>query len=55
MNLLQFPSLNHRCEVAAGVREAECRKLLQGFFAEQRAWAKSGREGGKPGDLGERE
>ncbi len=36
LNLLQFPSLNHRCEITAGVREAECRALLQDFFAEQR-------------------
>jgi tRNA(adenine34) deaminase len=37
MNLLQFPTLNHRCEITAGVREAECRGLLRQFFAEQRA------------------
>lgn len=37
LNLLQHPSLNHRCEITAGVREAECRALLQTFFAEQRA------------------
>jgi len=36
MNLLQFPSLNHRCEITAGVREAECRSLLKDFFALQR-------------------
>lgn len=36
LNLLQFPTLNHRCEITAGVREAECRTLLQSFFAEQR-------------------
>src|SRR5258708_8665346 len=36
MNLLQFPTLNHRCDITAGVREPECRALLQGFFAEQR-------------------
>lgn len=36
INLLQFPSLNHRCEITAGVRELECRTLLQTFFAEQR-------------------
>jgi len=36
MNLLQFPSLNHSCAITAGVREGECRGLLQGFFAEQR-------------------
>lgn len=37
LNLLQFPSLNHRCAVTSGVREPECRRLLQSFFAEQRA------------------
>ena len=37
LNLLQFPSLNHRCDISLGVREAECRQLLQTFFAEQRA------------------
>ena len=36
MNLLQFPGLNHRCEITGGVREVECRALLQNFFAEQR-------------------
>jgi tRNA(adenine34) deaminase len=36
LNLLQFPSFNHRCEITAGVREVECRKLLQNFFTEQR-------------------
>jgi tRNA(adenine34) deaminase len=36
INLLQFPTLNHRCEITAGVREPECRALLQNFFAERR-------------------
>ena len=36
LNLLHFPTLNHRCEITAGVREPECRGLLQAFFAEQR-------------------
>jgi tRNA(adenine34) deaminase len=36
MNLLQFPTLNHRCEITPEVREPECRALLQAFFAEQR-------------------
>src|SRR5499427_2156505 len=36
LNLLQFPTLNHRCEITAGVREPECRALLQTFFAAQR-------------------
>lgn len=36
LNLLQFPTLNHRCSITAGVREAECRGLLQSFFAAQR-------------------
>ena len=37
INLLQFPSFNHRCEITAGVRESDCRALLQSFFLEQRA------------------
>lgn len=36
LNLLQFPSLNHRCAITGGVREAECRALLREFFARQR-------------------
>jgi tRNA(adenine34) deaminase len=36
LNLLQFPTLNHKCEITSGVRMEECRALLQGFFAEQR-------------------
>lgn len=37
LNLLQFPSLNHRCAITGGVREPECRELLKSFFARQRA------------------
>ncbi|MGA2659687.1 MAG: tRNA adenosine(34) deaminase TadA [Verrucomicrobiota bacterium] len=36
LNLLQFPALNHQCATTGGVREVECRALLQNFFAEQR-------------------
>jgi len=36
INLLDFPPLNHRCAITMGVREPECRGLLQSFFAEQR-------------------
>jgi tRNA(adenine34) deaminase len=41
LNLLQLPTLNHRCEIVGGVREAECRALLRSFFAEQRAKGKA--------------
>lgn len=41
LNLLQFPSLNHRSEITRGVREVECRELLRTFFATQRARQKS--------------
>jgi len=41
LNLLQFPTLNHRCEITRAVREPECRSLLQSFFAEQRSKSKS--------------
>jgi tRNA(adenine34) deaminase len=36
LNLLQFPTLNHCCQITGGVRQAECRTLLQEFFAERR-------------------
>jgi tRNA(adenine34) deaminase len=37
LNLLQFPGLNHRCEITAGVLGEECAALLKNFFAEKRA------------------
>jgi tRNA(adenine34) deaminase len=37
LNLLQFPSFNHKCDITRGVREDECRRMLQAFFAEQRS------------------
>lgn len=36
LNLLQFPSLNHRCEITAGVLRGECANLLQTFFKARR-------------------
>jgi tRNA(adenine34) deaminase len=39
LNLLQFPSLNHRCQVTCGVQEAESQALLRAFFAKQRSSA----------------
>jgi tRNA(adenine34) deaminase len=36
LNVLQFPSLNHRSLITGGVRDEECRALLQTFFSEQR-------------------
>ena len=59
MNVLQFPTLNHRAEITAGVREDECRHLLKSFFQERRLAAATGtaasdlidatRSGEKPG------
>jgi tRNA(adenine34) deaminase len=42
LNLLQFPTFNHRCDITSGVREPECRALLQHFFQEQRAKKENG-------------
>ncbi|HXR06728.1 MAG TPA: tRNA adenosine(34) deaminase TadA [Candidatus Acidoferrum sp.] len=39
LNLLQFPGLNHRCQITSAVRQAECRELLRAFFAQRRAEA----------------
>jgi len=41
LNLLQYPTFNHRCDITAGVREPECRAMLKTFFAEQREKAKN--------------
>ncbi|HKI69523.1 MAG TPA: nucleoside deaminase, partial [Verrucomicrobiae bacterium] len=51
LNLLQFPTLNHRCQITSGVREAECRTLLQNFFAAQRQQQKEGKQNLPPGSL----
>ncbi len=36
LDLLQHPSLNHRCEVIAGIMSAECGSMLQTFFRRKR-------------------
>lgn len=36
LNLVQFPSLNHRCEITSGVLQEECASLLQTFFKARR-------------------
>src|SRR5438309_8939935 len=36
INLLQLPSLNHRCEITSGVLENECASILQDFFRKRR-------------------
>src|SRR5437870_6418032 len=38
INLLQLPSLNHRCEITSGVLENECASILQDFFRKKRAF-----------------
>lgn len=37
INVFELSGLNHRCEVSAGLREAECRELLREFFRRLRA------------------
>ncbi len=47
LNILQHPSLNHRCEITAGVRMRECREILQQFFLARRAETRA-KNGGDP-------
>src|SRR3989442_9507171 len=37
INLLQLPSLNHRCEITSAVLHNECAVILQDFFQKKRA------------------
>ncbi len=39
LNLLQNDSLNHRCEITAGVRGEECGEMLREFFRAKRSKA----------------
>lgn len=36
LNLLQFPTWNHRCAITGGVQLEVCRRMLRDFFVEQR-------------------
>ena len=36
-NILNHSDLNHRCQVISGMREADCRSLLQSFFQRRRS------------------
>ena len=36
INLLQMPTLNHRCEILGGILQTECAVILQNFFRKRR-------------------
>ncbi|MEP7071277.1 MAG: tRNA adenosine(34) deaminase TadA, partial [Verrucomicrobiota bacterium] len=36
LNLLQMPTLNHRCDVTAGLLSEQCGELLRAFFRDKR-------------------
>ena len=36
VNLLQMPTLNHRCDIAVGILEIECAAILKDFFRQKR-------------------
>jgi tRNA(adenine34) deaminase len=36
INLLQMPTLNHRCEITSSVLQKECAAILQEFFRKRR-------------------
>ena len=52
MNLLQFPTLNHRCDITRGVREEECRGLLVDFFSDKRTRNRVSEEPPEPPEAG---
>src|ERR1700759_5189974 len=36
LNVLQMPTLNHRCDISSGVLQNECAAILQDFFKKKR-------------------
>ena len=50
LNLLQFPTLNHQCDITSGVRMDECAALLKSFFTARRNEKEAGKNGKKNGD-----
>jgi tRNA(adenine34) deaminase len=36
VNLLQMPTLNHRCDITVGILENECAAMLKDFFRKKR-------------------
>src|SRR5437588_1871864 len=36
LNVLQMPTLNHRCDISSGVLQNECAAILQDFFKRKR-------------------
>ena len=36
LNVLQMPTLNHRCDISSGVLQNECAAILQDFFKKRR-------------------
>lgn len=51
INLLQQPTLNHRCEITSGVQEDESLALLRSFFQAARAGKRYGLSNGKGGEM----
>lgn len=49
-NILNHPSLNHRCEVISGILAEDCANLLRGFFRERRS-ENDGRNGPKSAEM----
>jgi tRNA(adenine34) deaminase len=44
LNVLQMPTLNHRCDISSGVMQNECAAILQDFFKKKRARPKDNAE-----------
>jgi tRNA(adenine34) deaminase len=49
MNLLQMPTLNHRCDIASGVLQDECAAILKNFFRKRRRSGNGAEQSVKPG------
>jgi tRNA(adenine34) deaminase len=47
MNLLQMPTLNHRCDISSGILGDECSAILQDFFRKRRDEQNENRKPGR--------
>jgi len=52
LNILQMPTLNHRCDISSGVLQNECAAILQDFFKKRRGRSRGGADEDSDSNIG---